>query len=387
MVYEMRKKCIVCNYDLFEEPLYRCKNMPQVSQNLPKESDLEKDTTIDLELCQCKGCGLIQFNCDPVDYYKDSTRAGERCEILIDLRQKQYKHLIEKYSLYGKKILEVGAGKGGFLKTLKEMKKYRVQEYGIENNSEFVNIAREQEGVNVFKGFIDSSDYKIEGAPFDAFTSFAFPARLIDPNSMLQGVYNNLKEDGIGLIQVPSFEHLLSAEGFFDITRDHIAYYSEETLAFLLKKNGFDVLESGRVAKIYIYAICKKRKRIPIEDNWKDIEKLQEDVYEFVNEKRKNGKKIAVWCAGHYAFTLLSTSGIGNEIEYIIDNAKFKQGCYSPGSHVKIVASDYFKENPVDNIIILGPIYVEEIVEEIKTKCSGDVGIFTIKDGKILMIS
>ena len=175
---------------MIKPPLYICRSMPGVSQNLPTSENLEQDVPIDLNLCQCSGCGLVQFDCEPVSYYKDSTRAGERCEALIALRQNQYKHLIETYHLQKKKILEVGAGKGG---------------------------------------------------------SFAYPARLIDPNTMLQCVFNSLVEDGVGLIMVPSMEHLLSSEGFFDIVRDHIAYYSEDTLRFLLQKNGFDVLEHGEV--------------------------------------------------------------------------------------------------------------------------------------------
>ena len=132
----MRKHCIVCGEKLIEKPIYVCKNMPAEAQNLPDESNLESDISMDINLCQCSGCGLVQFDCEPVSYYKDSTRAGERCQALIDLRKQQYTHLIEKYCLQGKKILEVGAGKGGFLKTLKEMSEYSIQEYGIENNPE-----------------------------------------------------------------------------------------------------------------------------------------------------------------------------------------------------------------------------------------------------------
>lgn len=373
----MRKKCIVCGEKLFDTPIYICKNMPQVSQNLPTYEELNNDKSIDLNLCQCSGCGLVQFDCEPVEYYKDSTRAGERCDVLVELRKKQYKYLIDNYNLKNKKIIEIGAGKGGFLKTLKEMSEYGIHEYGIENNKEFVEIARKQ-GVNVNMGFIDCSDMILEGAPFDAFVSFAYPARLIDPNVMLKCISNNLVEGGIGLVQVPSFEHLLEADGFYDITRDHIAYYSEDTLRFLLQKNGFDVLEHGKVSKIYIYAIVKKRTVYDMNSVWSNVDILNNRISMFVKENVDNNKKIAVWCAGHFAFTVLSTAQIGDNIEYIIDNAKFKQGCYSPGSHVKIVSAEYFKNNPVDIILILGPIYIDEIVNEIRQKCSYNVEIVTI---------
>lgn len=374
----MREKCIVCGAPLLKPPLYICRNMPQVSQNLPVKENLNMDAPMDLNLCQCSGCGLVQFDCEPVSYYKDSTRAGERCEALIALRRKQYKHLIETYHLHGKKILEVGAGKGGFLKTLKEMDEYGIKEYGIENNAEFVRIAREIEGVNVHQGYMDSPEMMIPDGPFDAFTSFAYPARLTDPNTMLRCTFNNLVEGGVGLIMVPSLEHLLKPEGFFDIVRDHIAFYSEETLHFLLQKNGFDVLEHGEVSQIYIYAIVKKRNPYNMEKIWSNVGILADEVKRFVKKSTQNGKKLAIWCAGHFAFTVLSTTGIGDQVSYIIDNAKFKQGCYSPGSHVLITGVEHYQEEPVETILILGPIYIDEIVKEIRLKCSADVAIATM---------
>lgn len=375
----IRRYCIVCGAPLFKDPLYVCHDMPANSQNLPSKEDLETDKAVNFNFCQCSGCGLVQFDCDPVPYYRDSTRAGERCEALIKLRREQYKHLIETYHLQGKKILEVGAGKGGFLKTLKEMTEYHMQEFGIENNPEFVRIAREIEGVNVLQGFIDSPDMLIEGAPFDAFLSFAYPARLIEPNTVFQGIYNNLNPGAVGLVMVPSLEHLLEPGGFYDITADHIAYYSEDTLRYLLQKNGFDVIESGQVSKIYIYAIVKKRQPVDLKTIWSDVEPLAQKVRKFVSESTADNKKIAVWCAGHFAFTVLSVAQIGDKISYIIDNAKFKQGFYAPASHVPIVGVEHFQEEPVDTILILGPIYIDELIREIRTKCSEQVQIASME--------
>lgn len=372
---KIRKKCIVCGMPLLENPIYVCRNMPANSQNLPDKGNLEQDQPVDYNLCQCSGCGLVQFDCEPVSYYLDSTRAGERSDVLVKMRKEQYKHLIETYHLQGKKILEIGAGKGGFLKTLMEMEEFEIRGYGIENNPEFVKIACETEKVNVVQGNPENMDENLENGPFDAFTSFAYPARLLDPNKMLQGVSKNLVDGGIGLLQVASLEHLMRPGGFYDITVDHIAYYNEDTLRFLLQKNGFDVLEHGEIGKLYIYAIVRKRQPHDLNEFWKDVQPLAMKMKEHVNQAQENGKKVAVWCAGHFAFTVLSTTGIGEKISYIIDNAPFKQGHFAPASHVPIYGAEHFKEEPVDEIIILGPLYVDEIVREIKERCSSEVKI------------
>ena len=371
----MRKTCIVCGAELMKPALYVCRNMPASAQMLPTQEELQQEGPVDLPLCQCSGCGLVQFSCAAVPYYKDATRAGERSEALIKLRRQQYKHLIENYHLQHKKILEVGAGKGGFLKTLQEMTEYDIQEYGIENNPEFVRLARMEYGVNMQQGFLDDPNKRIEGAPFDAFLSFAYPARLIEPNVMLRCVYNNLTKDGVGLVMVPSLEHLCQPSGFYDITSDHIAYYSRDTLRFLLNKNGFEVLEEGEAAGLYIYAVVRKRPRLALKEIWDDVEPMADAVKKFIAEHAQGGRKIAAWCAGHYAFTVLSVTGVGNQVSYIIDNAKFKQGHYAPASHVPIVGPEHYADEPVDTIMILGPMYIQEIVKEIREKCSSEVSI------------
>ena len=380
----MRNRCIVCGAKLLYPPVYVCKDLPASAQILPTQDELSSEKAVTLNLCQCSGCGLIQFDNDPVPYYRDSTRAGERSEALIKLRQKQYSHLIEEYNLQGKKILEIGAGKGGFLKTLKEME-YDVHEYGIENNADFVHQARETYGVNEMHGFAESEDTKIEGAPFDAFMSFAYPARLINPNGMLRCAYNNLTEDGVGLVMVPSLEHLCKDGGYFDIVADHIAYYSKETFQFLLNNNGFDVLEEGEVGGPYIYAYVKKRKIFDALKEFKGLEAAMNVVTNFVNNNLGGG--IAAWCAGHYAFTVLSAANIGDKISYIIDNAEFKQGHFSPATHIPIVGKEHLKDEPVKTILILGPMYVDEIVQEIREIAGPELTIAAMNGAELWVIS
>ena len=67
------------------------------------------------------------------------------------------------------------------------------------------------------------------------------------------------------------------------------------------------------------------------------------------------------------------------KIEYIIDSAPFKQGRYSPASHIPIVdRKDYFEE-PVDSIVIMAPGYTDEIAAVIKKELRADLDIRAIR--------
>ena len=60
---------------------------------------------------------------------------------------------------------------------------------------------------------------------------------------MLRAIYNNLTENGMGLVTVPSLEYILQYNGYYELIHDHIAYYTFDSLRRLLEDSGFQVLE------------------------------------------------------------------------------------------------------------------------------------------------
>lgn len=108
------KNCILCGETLRGEPLLTCENMPASAQNIPAKDELSSDKGIDLSLYQCERCGLVQFDCEPVDYYRDVIRAGGFSTTMVNLRREQYRRFIDMCDLTGKKIVEIGSGGGSF---------------------------------------------------------------------------------------------------------------------------------------------------------------------------------------------------------------------------------------------------------------------------------
>lgn len=369
-------KCIVCGTELTENShLLLCKNMPESAQRIPSKEEMEQDSGIDLQLCQCPACGLVQFDCEPVDYYRDVIRAGGYSTTMAALRREQYSHFIDLCGLEGKKIIEIGCGQGEFLQMLQE---FPVQGFGIEHKTDLVAKAGEK-GLKVWKDFADNGDHVIDGAPYDAFLSFNFLEHQPDPNGMMQCIHRNLAEGGYGLITVPNFDYILANDGFYELLRDHIANYTEETLRFLLNKNGFTVLESTVVNRDTIQMIVQKRRKTDISGIRRNFEALAEQMNDYAETRSRQGKKTAVWGASHQGFTALSTTGVGERIQYIIDSAPFKQGRFAPASHVPIVSPDHFFDEPVDCILIIAPGYTDEIAGTIRRKYGKDVEISAIR--------
>lgn len=411
------KHCIACSGELSEQALLTLDHMPAAAQDIPDLKELDTEHGITLNLRRCRDCGLVQFDCEPVAYYREVIRAGGFSTTMVELRRKQYRHLIETYGLEGKRFIEIGCGRGEFLSVLTE---FPVHAYGIEYRDNLVEVAREM-GLNVWKGFagtpedrLADSDIPDRQPPYDVFLSFNFLEHQPDPSGMLEAIYANLADGGMGLITVPSFEYILEHDGYYELIRDHLAYYTFESLRQLLERNGFDVLEEEMVNRDTIAMIVRKRGgQVPACDGMQerrcdpgeayslgssetpdlDITRLLEsrdriarEVNDYIDSLTKLNKSVALWGASHQGFTLAATTGLGEKVKYIIDSAPFKQGRYAPASHLPIVAPDYFDENPVDAVMIVAPGYTDEIAGIIRRRFVSDerkIDILTLRSNHI----
>lgn len=373
----MNHSCILCGNRLPEQPLLTCENMPAQAQNLPTSDTLHKDSKKTLELAQCAYCGLVQFDEEPVYYYRDVIRSGGLSTTMRELRRSQYAHFIDLCGLEGKEIIEVGCGQGEFLSVWSE---FPVKAYGIEHNQELVEKARKS-GLMVKYGFTEG--WKSLEDQYDAFCSFNFLEHQPDPGSMLRSIHEHLREEAYGLITVPSFEYIIEQESYYELIPDHIAYFTKETLSLLLEVNGFAVLESTIVNRDTLSVIVKKRPITDIEGLKRNRTALYDGVKALADGILQKEGKLAVWGASHQGFTLISTARLEGQVSYIIDSAPFKQNHFAPGSHIPIVAPDYYLEHPVDNILVIAPGYTDEIALILRSKLKHTGAVYALRSNRI----
>lgn len=376
------KRCIACGAPLWETPLLTLDNMPASAQHMPDAQGVKEDRGLTLNLCQCMGCGLVQFDCEPVDYYRDVIRAGGFSKTMVELRRYQYKHLIDSYHLEGKKFIEVGCGQGEFLKVLSE---FPVEVHGIEHDPHLVELARAQ-GLDVTEGFTETEDTRFAGGLYDVFLSFNFLEHQPDPSTMLQAIYRNLEDDAMGLITVPSFEYIMDHNSYYELIRDHLAYYTFETLTPLLERNGFQVEECEVINRDTLSVIVRKRPQMDTENLLECYVNLKREMETYMKYLDAWDKKVAIWGASHQGFTLAATTKLGEKARYIIDSAPFKQAKFAPASHLPIVGPDHFHEHPVDAIIITAPGYTDEIAASIRQKFGTAVEIRAMRSNHLEMV-
>lgn len=372
---EAIKKCRVCNRMLYKEPLLRYANMPKSAQFLPDASTLALDKGANLEISQCSGCGLVQLTNPPVPYFREVVRAAAISEEMKSFREIQFSDFVRRFSLSGKKAVEIGCGRGEFLSILARCS---VNAYGIEYSDESVNYCTKH-GLKVTKDFIQNTADRLVDAPFDAFFILNFLEHLPDPNVIISGIGNNLSDGAVGLVEVPNFDMILRKRLFSEFINDHLFYFTRDTLWATLQLNGFEVLECRDIWHDYILsAVVKKRKRADLSSFEKCQTDLKREIEEFL--KLYPTKKIAVWGAGHQALAVLALTDLGDKIHYVVDSAPFKQGKLTPATHIPIVSPDALLSDPVDAVIVMAASYSDEIVRIIKQQYDSKMGVSILRD-------
>lgn len=342
---------------------------------MPDAATLASDNGIDLDIRQCAGCGTVQLTNDPVPYHREVIRASAFSEEMHAFRKSQFRDFIARYSLAGKKIIEVGCGRGEFMKIMNEC---GANAYGLESSEDSVRSCIE-DGLRAIRGYVDSADWKAPGAPFHAFYVLNFLEHMPDPNSALTGICNSLRDGAVGLVEVPNFDMILRTRLFSEFISDHLFYFTRDTLNFLLSLNGFEIVETCEVWHDYVISsVVRKRRKPNVADFGAGLARVRGEIEAFVASYGRG--RVAIWGAGHQALTMIAMAGLAGKIRYVVDSAPFKQGHYTPATHIPIVSPEALESDPVEAIIIMAASYSDEVARIIQQDYGNRMSVAILRD-------
>jgi hypothetical protein len=93
------------------------------------------------------------------------------------------------------------------------------------------------------------------------------------------------------------------------------------------------------------------------------VKKIADDLIIFLNQMKREGKKVVAYGAAAKGNTLLNYANVNCDlIEYACDLAASKQEKFMPGSHLKIMKPEYMLENMPDCVLILPWNISDEII-------------------------
>jgi len=355
-----------------------------LANNLLNKKD-EKCDLYPLEVNFCEKC----FNCqlsvavNPKkmfsNYLYTSSTSKSFKEHFINAANKYTKDFkLNKKKTY---ILDVGSNDGVALKPFKDLGfKYIL---GIEPAKNLSKLANKNK-IKTFNGFLEKSNLKKIKKNADIILASNVFAHSDKLKEMTECMLSLLSKKGTIIIEVQYLMNTLKDLTFDNIYHEHYNYWSLTSLVNFFNNFKAKIYRAEKIdthggsLRIYI----KKEKSIKIENSVKTILKEEDlygikkyktyqdfakKVYKIRDNVRKNiynlkkgNAKIVGYGSPAKATTALNFFGISEEIDFIIEDNKLKQGKFLPGMKIAIKSKESLKEK-TDYLLVLAWNFFNEI--------------------------
>jgi len=338
----------------------------------------------DIALALCGGCGFIwntAFDARLLEYSTQYEETQAFSPTFATFHQQLAASLIERYDLRKKVVLEIGCGKGDFISLLCQMG----ENSGIGFDPAYIstrNASPAKDRVTFVQDFY-SEKHGPCGADFVCckMTLEHIPdtARFV---AMVRQAVGDRPETVV-FFQVPDTKRILREVAFWDIYYEHCSYFGAGSLARMFRGCGFDIINVyTEYADQYLMLEARPgnethRRPLAAEEN---VASLAKDVKHFcreyqrkveswtrvIQEGRKKALRMVVWGSGSKGVSFLTTLGIRDEIEYVVDINPHKHGKYMPGTGQQIVPPTFLQEYRPDRVIVMNSIYQDEIARALR---------------------
>ncbi len=333
----------------------------------------------DIKLGFCGSCGFISnvaFDTGTQKYSSSYEENQAFSSTFNSFHLNLALRLIERFGLHDKDIIEIGCGKGDFLTLLCELGKNR----GIGFDPAYVygrSPGKDSERTAFIKDFYSE---KYAGYRADFICCKMTLEHIRNTADFLRLARHPLggHPDGLVFFQVPDAVRILREAAFWDIYYEHCSYFSTASLRRLFERCGFDIIDLWRnYDDQYLMIAARPGREIktpaPVLEN--DLEEMKHDVECFsenclkkidvwnlkLRQMKKQGKRSVIWGGGSKGVAFLTTLNIHEEIQYVVDINPHKNGTYTAGTGHKIVTPDFLPKYKPDLVIVMNPVYLEEI--------------------------
>lgn len=289
-------------------------------------------------------------------------------------------HLIERYDLHNKTIIEIGCGKGEFLTMLCELGGNR----GVGFDPAYIserNTSAAKDRLTFITDFYSEKYAGYEGDFVCCKMTLEHIQHTANFVSMVRRTIGD-RPDTIVFFQVPDVARIVRDLAFWDIYYEHCSYFSLGSLASLFRHCGFAVTALWKDYDDQYLMIEARSNDGGAAFTWpqeNDLQELTQQVADFsqncrerlaswkrrLQEFRQNGRRAVLWGSGSKAVAFLTTLKIQDEIEYAVDINPYRHGTYLAGTGQKIVAPNFLQQFKPDVVIAMNPIYRDEIKRDL----------------------
>lgn len=328
-----------------------------------------------MRLAACNICGYVNnldYELETVDYQAGYDNDLSFSSVYQAFEDDLVERLIRTYDLRGKRILEIGCGHGKFLRRLCQA-----------GGNSGIGFDPSYRGSGESDGRVQfvADYYPDRQGPCDAdlivcrqvFEHIPRPVKFLRrlratiPEAARTPLY----------VEVPSFDYVLKELALWTLIYEHCSYFTRASATTVFERAGFEVRRAydcfdGQF--LAVEAAPADRSQMDLRRNPVD-EAISERIAEFAGRLKeklsrwrgqmrqllRDHKRVVVWGAGARAVCFFNLIEGAAELPCIVDINPNKIGKYVPGTGQQIVGPAVLPEYRPDVVIVMNPIYGEEI--------------------------
>jgi hypothetical protein len=216
-------------------------------------------------------------------------------------------------------------------------------------------------------------------------------AHVPDINDFVGGMKILLKPTGIVTMEFPHLVRLIEENQFDTIYHEHFSYLSFTTVEQVFAAQGLTLFDVDELpthgGSLRIYARYKEDNAKPVGPKVTELKRREADwgvmtmkpyrafdervratkrkILEFLIDARSRGKKVVGYGAPGKGNTLLNYCGIRSDfLDFTVDRNPYKQGKFTPGTRIPILAPEKIREARPDYLFILPWNLKDEVIKQ-----------------------
>jgi hypothetical protein len=388
-IFEEIKNCRICDskeivrfMDLTDQP-------PANSLRAELSENLQD---VPLQLVHCSKCSTVQLSAtvDPKYLFSHYVWVTGTSKTAHEYSKFFSTNVMERSQVEKPFVVEIASNDGTFLK---DFATKGCQILGVDPAKNIAEMAT-QAGVPTMAEFFNLNTAQLVKEKYGN-ADIVFARNVIphvkEVHSIIEGIADLLKEDGLGVIEFHYSQIILDELHYDSVYHEHLFFYSLQSMIYLLNQYGlkpFDLTRSpisggslviyfsknqrDQSAQLTDALTQEKEKKTNELQTWQDFsaacEKHAKQLKSIVEEHKTKGPVIG-YGASARSSTMLNYAGLNSEvIDCIIDKNPLKHGRYTPGTNIPIISFEEGKKlfNKCGSILLLAWNFEKEITEELR---------------------
>ena len=341
----------------------------------------------------CSHCYLVQLDefVAPGDIFSEYAYFSSYSDSWVDHARRYVEMISERFSLGGSsRVVEI-ASNDGYL--LQHFVKKGIPCLGVEPAANIAEAAltRGVESVVTFFGERTAMDIAKEYGHANLLLGNNVLAHVPKLNDFVSGLKALLAPGGVITMEFPHLLRLMSENQFDTIYHEHFSYFSFVTVERVFAHHGitlFDVEElptHGGSLRIYgrhadddskpvgerVTQLRAKEQLAGLDrlDTYggfsEQVKETKRKLLDFLIKAKRAGKSVVGYGAPGKGNTLLNYCGIRQDfLDYTVDRNPYKQGKFTPGTHIPIFGPEKIRETKPDYLLLLPWNLREEIMQQ-----------------------